>query len=405
MNSRGVIFLSHANVDKAYVDPVKTLLDSANVFFDVSSIEAGEDTIQAMRRGISDAAVFVLFHSPATETVWVRFEQELAQFESARDRRVRILVCTLPGGSYRTLPDWMQRFMTAPADFTASDTARTIQHLHSESLRQTHPEIAVAYYGREELLRQVSLDVLTAPAKAGVALNTLVFSGLQGMGRSTLATQVIQEAFRGMRPAGPTFDLPMAAGSADWHLRFIEDLRGGLSNADKAAQREAFEALSPKQQAVTLVASLQHWAGLNQVVTVKTRWGLRDRGDRLHLWLEALLEELGKKPTIKLIMLSERRLPATELAIFPHVRQYALEELSSSAIQYILTKRIEGRFLDMNRLPSISERIHGHPATANYVAYLVNGGRSLDSLNLAPDPIYVFQSKVLNALFGGQRSV
>ena len=50
-------------------------------------------------------------------------------------------------------------------------------------------------------------------------------------------------------------------------------------------------------------------------------------------------------------------------------------------------------------MPAIAEKIHGHPATANYTAYLVNGGRSMESLVLAPDPVLAFQDRVLANIF------
>lgn len=68
---RGNVFLSHASGDKAFVDRVLHGLDRATTFYDTHTIQPGQATIDAMKSGVSHAAVFVLFHSAASQSEWV----------------------------------------------------------------------------------------------------------------------------------------------------------------------------------------------------------------------------------------------------------------------------------------------------------------------------------------------
>lgn len=289
--------------------------------------------------------------------------------------------------------------MTTTADFQPNDMVRSIQYLYEKSLSEAHPRLVRTFPGREALKREIILSLMRSPAATGRVLSALVLTGLQGMGRGTLAAELVRDAYQGMRPAGPVFEVPAAGDAVDWHLQLFADINEGLSDATAAAQIAAFNNLSIYEQAKTLVASLRHWGRLNQVVTIRHRWGLRDKGNNLRPWLLELLRQLQSEPTIRLILISERQLPLVQVRDLGNIQQFALQELDSQTIQFILTERIDPRYLDAQRLPAIAERIGGHPATANYATYLVNGGRSIESLVLVSDPVSAFQDKVLGDLF------
>jgi tetratricopeptide (TPR) repeat protein len=179
----------------------------------------------------------------------------------------------------------------------------------------------------------------------------------------------------------------------------FSDLAGGLTSDQAEEQKLAFASLSDQEQATFLLNSLEHWATLNQVVTIRHRWGLRNKGNTLPPWFKELLIQLQTKPQVRLILISERQLPRTEVEALGNVQQFHLEELDAATIQFILTLRVVPRFLDPLRLPQIAEKINGHPATANFTAYLINSGRSMESLALAPDAVLAFQDKVLQELY------
>ncbi|PVM83747.1 toll/interleukin-1 receptor domain-containing protein [Caulobacter radicis] len=396
---QGTIFLSHSSNDKAFVERIYARLDKSNTFYDLKSIGPGEEFIDAMRDGVGNCAVFVLFHSPTNASSWVEFEKHLAEIRLITNNSAQIIVCPINGSNHETLPDWMKRFMTTTSDFSISDIVRAIKHSYDKAFSLSHPDQKRIFPGREALQREISLEVMRSAAASGKPLSAIVLTGVQGMGRGTLAAELVRSAFRGMRPGGPVFDLPDSGDAVDWHLKFYADLHDGITPETAAQQKEAFEEASPSEQAKYLLTELKHWGALNQVVTIRNRWGMRDKGNLLRPWMNNLLELLKDEPSIKLVLISERQLPKEAVDQLGNVRQFSVEELDIESIEYILSDRINPRYLDAQKLPLLASTAHGHPATANYVAYLINSGRSMESLSSAPEPIAAFQDRVLGSIF------
>lgn len=392
----GQIFLSHASEDKPFVEKVYARLDVSSAFYDIRSIEPGQATLDAMEQGVRNSSIFVLFHSRHSEKAWVNFEKGLARLNVIENSHAKILVCPIDGESYKTLPAWMQRYMTTTPQYRVNDIARTILYLQDQSIAEKGKEVFV---GREDLSRRVELDILSAPTQVGAPIQHLLLTGIPGMGRSAVAKVIIRDSFSAMRPAGPFFDLPDMADAVDIHLRLKEDLDGAMSKEKIERQIVAFQALETDKQALTILKSLSHWAELNQVVVLRTRWGLRDRARNLKPWLSSLFRQSSQVRNLRIIYVSERRLPAEVLADLRNVQQYEIGELSEQNIQYILSKKTDSRYFNIEAASAISKKVRGHPATAHHVAFLTNSGMSFDSMNLNPEPIYAFQDKTLEAIF------
>ncbi|WP_246091682.1 toll/interleukin-1 receptor domain-containing protein [Aliirhizobium smilacinae] len=398
MVAAGRIFLSHASEDKDFVQKVYGRLDASSVFYDTKTIAPGQATLNAMEKSVGESSVFVLFHSSHSEKPWVDFEKDQARIHKILDSRTKILVCPIGGASHSSLPDWMKRYWTTTADYKVNDIVRAIIHLQDQTLIDAGVPKEI-FVGREDLTRGIELDILSAPTQVGTPLQHLILAGIPGMGRTSVARSVVNTSFSGMRPAGPVFDLPDMAEAADIHLRLMEDLDGALSKQEIERQLSAFQRLGPEEQASMVLRSLSHWAKLNQVVVLRTRWGLRDRSRNLKPWLEALFRLSTEVRNLRLVYISERKLPAEILAHVKSARQYEVTDLSEQNIQYILSKKTNSRYFDMDSAVAISKKIRGHPATAHHVAFLTNSGLSLNSMDLNPEPIYAFQDKTLDAIF------
>ncbi|MBI1407187.1 MAG: TIR domain-containing protein [Caulobacter sp.] len=395
---RGTIFLSHASTDKTQVELVLKRLDQSKVFYDTLSINPGTVSLEQMKSGISRASVFVAFHSPNSHTDWVRFEQTLAEVQQIHDAAMKVVVYPIKGSTHSSLPEWMKKYWCVPASFTPSDAARTIEHQYQLAIDHYEPEARKSFPGREALLRRAALEIRKAPAETGKPVNFVIISGVQGMGRTTFTRQLVDNAFKSMQAAGPVFELADNASAVDWHLAFLQDIRGALTPDEISKQISAFDELSDEDKAKTILAHLAHWGETNQPVVIKSRWGLRDRSKDVSPWLKKVFDAAATHPGLRVVLVSERRFSPEALIGHDNVKQYHLEELDSDTVESILTDRIHERFLRPEQLPRIAGKIHGHPATANYVGYLVNGGKSLDSLLAYPDVIETFQAQILRQL-------
>lgn len=397
MNVPGKIFLSHASSDKDFVAEVYRRLDASNTFYDIKSVYPGQPFIDAMKSGTTGSNVFVLFHSPNTVKTWVEYEKDLAELNHAT-KRGRVLVVPLGGETYHTLPDWMKGFMTCTEDFSVSDIVRQILFLQSEILKETSQKDKV-FIGREDLCRAIHLQAMKNLQETGISLQHIVLSGLPGMGRSTVAEAVALKTLSSMRPAGPVFDLPDMAEAVDLYLAMYQDQRGILTKEEVEKQISAFERLRSEEMADYVFKLSKHWANLNQPITIKTRWGLRDRTRQIKPWLAKFIRASEATPSLRVFYVTERRFP-DEVAL--HVRnlaQFHVDQLSDLDIQYILGELIDPRYYDAGKSETLARNIYGHPATAIYAARLVRQGKNFDTINENPEPIFSFQDKVLGAIF------
>ena len=392
-DARGTIFLSHSSKDKNFVEQVYKQLDSAVTFYDIKTIEPGESSVKAMESGVATTSTFVLFHSPDSDTQWVRFETELARIAKIKFPDLSVLAVPIKGTTHASLPDWMKSFMTTTEAYTVSDVARTILRLQSALLDKK------LVIGREELLRRIALDIRKALPVRGTPIQHVMLSGLPGMGRSTLAADIISNAMPATRIGGPVFDLPDMAEGVDVYLRLKQDLDGEMSKEEVAHQIKSFNSLSEGDQGAFILKQLTHWAEINQVVILKSRWGFRDRFRTIKPWLKQVFSGSPSYPALRVIYISERSLPDEEVGLFHGILQHKVEALSKEDIEYLLSKLIDARLFEPNLCDAVAGLVLGHPATAHHVAYLVNNGRSFDTIRANPEPIYAFQNRMLDAIF------
>lgn len=396
----GCIFLSHASADKWLVEQVYGKLDSSSTFYDIKTVCPGESFIDAMKAGIKGKNVFVLFHSRHTEGTWVDYEKNLAEINHASDT-ARLLVVPVGDESYRTLPSWMQGYMTCPGDFTPSDIARQILHLQN-SLISKNSTVVNTLVGRESLLRSIHLKSANSFQKTGIPLQHIILAGLAGMGRTSIAKSVLQTSLKNMRRAGPIFDLPDMADAVDFYLAMRQDMFGIASKSEVEDQIAFFQSMEPEKQAAAVLELCKHWSGNNQPILVKTKFGLRDRDRDIKVWLKHFFNLSESFPALRIIYVSERRLPDDSAIEVKNVGQFRVDELNDEDIQYILSELVEARYYDAGRAEQLSQKIHGHPATAHYVSELVNSGRTIDSLNENSDPINAFQERIVGAILSSE---
>ncbi len=405
----GCIFLSHASADKGFVEKVYDKLDSSSTFYDIKTVNPGQSFIDAMKSGVNGKNVFVLFHSPNTLNTWVEYEKSLAELNHASET-AELLVVPMGGETYRTLPTWMQGYMTCPNDFTPSDIVRQILHLQGALIKRGAPE-SEALVGREDLLRSIHLRSVKNIQATGTPLQHIILAGFSGMGRTSIARSILAKSLKSMRPAGPVFDLPDMADAVDFYLAMRQDIFGTSDKKNIDAQIQFFNELQPKDQAMAVLELCKHWSGNNQPIILKTRFGLRDRHREIKEWLKEFFALSRAVPALRIIYVSERRLPDDAAIGVPNVSQFKVDELADQDIQYILSDLVEPRYYDARRAEQLAQKIHGHPATAHYVSELVNLGRTIDSLNENSDPILAFQERIVGAILssdavnGNQRKI
>ena len=396
---RNLIFLSHWSGNAKFVRDVFARLDPARAFLDVRSFEPGKNNLEEMKKAIEEAAVFVFVISPDTpEECLAFFESARAEFEKARRRELQILVWPIKGSTYRDCPAWMQDYFVIPSDFTNSDIARQINHsvkANQESGGNLLPEL---YEGRENLERKILLDANSRAVANGLTISTVILTGLPGMGRATLARHLVPRLFPAMRDVIPEFELLDAADAVDIYIALLSDIEGRMP-IERMGQLVGSFPSEPNKQAELIAACLKHWGEIRQTVIIKVRWSLRGAGREIQPWFASLLVELSKQPDIATIFISGRKLTPESVSNFRSTALHEVPELDAETATYIISKLVNREQFNPTLTRRLAELSMGHPDTAHHIAFLINKGRSPETLFANPSLVFSFQDRVLEDVF------
>lgn len=399
MAGQGLVFLSHWSGDKSKVQELYKVLDQSRAFLDVKSMNAGNDNLEEMQAAVTEASVFVFIISPQVpKNCFSFFEADCARYTKIRDKDLQVLVWPINGASFHDAPEWMRKYFAVPREYSVADVGREIQRLVLDFLRSKNLVSPEHYYGREDEERRTIIDINSSTAKSGKAVNAIFVSGFPGLGRRTFASHLLKNQYPALRQSVAKFDLPDSAEAIDLYLAIVADLSNGLSLARIADLRQAFPT-APARQAELIYSGLLHWLDLKLPVIVQMRWGLLDGSGNVSQWCAELLKllDVGGAGGI-LVLVSGRRPRPENLITFRNVVGVQLRALDDVSINYILSKLILPEMYNPALIEGLTALIGGHPDTAHQVAYLVNQGRSIDTILTNRSLIYSFKDKIIEDL-------
>ena len=104
-------FLSHSTKDKPLVEEVAVHLGRQFCLYDKFSFDSGEEFGSAIKRCLSESAVFVLFASRnSNSSTWVKFEIEEALEHKVRETIQKSLVYIIDDDfQLDEIPEWLRK--------------------------------------------------------------------------------------------------------------------------------------------------------------------------------------------------------------------------------------------------------------------------------------------------------
>ncbi|MEM7041936.1 MAG: toll/interleukin-1 receptor domain-containing protein [Pseudomonadota bacterium] len=122
-------FLSHSSADKHLVKQVADFLRRARVWFDEMHIETAADLRTALRKGIRETDLFVLFASEnSLRSEWVNWEVAIAERQFLAGKIEKIAAFVIDDKvTHKDLPEIFQN--------TRIDNSRSPKHIASEIQR------------------------------------------------------------------------------------------------------------------------------------------------------------------------------------------------------------------------------------------------------------------------------
>ena len=393
----GLIFLCHSSDDKPFVEQVLEHIPKSHVFYDTHALDPGASTLDSIEAAVLSADVFVLFLSKeSANRDWVKFEIGLAKAQKIKQTNLQVIVVPIGGATTLDAPTWMQSYFCVQPQYTIQDISRSIRTALVEVLQTSGILRPPLFEGRESFCNSVVVECLTRANRIGSPVNFLVFAGINQMGRTTAATNLISRIYPASRKGGPILDLAPFADALDLFLALRGQIDRKLDNDSIRTTIAKFNALSPLEQSKTIFANLRHFGAINQIVTVRSAFGLRERTTRPKEWVLHLMDLMRHDDVAKMIWISERLLPPEQLTDQLNVAQFTVPELDEQSIFIILNTLLGAGAANAKALQNLARQVTGHIGTVYHVVSLIESGqRTPETIN---DVILSFQETIVRTL-------
>lgn len=328
------VFLSLSGHDSDFVSRVHKSLPDGLAYYYPKSFENGENLIEAMESRVNKSSIFVLFASRASvSSVWVKFEIDRARIAKIKSKEMRILVFPTESGiAARDLPNWMTEYWIGGAGSSPRDIARYIRNILTGSFFEALHSSQV--FGRGGLVDQVCNQYLTATVTNKVKPNVLIFGGYEGIGRRTVAKEVLKRTNPALPEViyGPEFSLPQFADLEDIYRSLRQEIDDSLSIEMLSAESDTFRSLSQQEQVKEVSRCLSYFGKLNQAVWLITGNGIFEDRGTLKGWVPQLFDAAAGLPEVRLCVISNRLIHEAEARPFPNVFQISVGNISDSDI-------------------------------------------------------------------------
>jgi hypothetical protein len=393
------VFLSHSSKDRLFVQQVYDRLPAGIAHFYQRTFDNGEYLIKAMEERIEQSAIFALFASRASViSDWVNFEIDRARIQQIKNKKFRLLVFIIDRSlDHAELPSWMSEYWIPNCGYSSRDVSR---YLRSLLLFQgVLDSRVVTPYGRGGLIdltvRRWSESILINNRSP----NVLIFSGVNGIGRRTVARMFLEKAlpnsYRGLL-AGPEFELPHFADLDDIFRAVSQELDSAFSVEKFSEDLVLFRQMDVEQRVHEILSKMSHFFELGQSVILVSDFAIFEDRGTLKTWAPLLFSEMARLTGGALIMVNARQIHPNELKLHPNVLQFNVPELHNEDIKAIIIAILSESGKKV-ALPSddVIRAIGGHPAVAKMAGslFVQLGSRILDD---DPTLLHPVQDEVIS---------
>lgn len=357
-------FLAHSSTDKSYVDIVAHKLSRARVVYDVNNFLPGQDFREAIREGLGQSALFVLFASAESlKSTWVRFEMTEAETRHLSGKLNAVLVFIIDKATtVADLPEWMRRgrvsIQTRP-----TQASRIIL---SQLIHETGAEQEPLFFGRESLLQEMATRLV--PSSGERVPQVVVASGLDGVGRRSVVRRSLRDNLS--LDLGPVIGLQETDGLDRLYLSLLAETMEMDSRKELSEAIAKFRGANASERAC-LVSNEISTIGLDNVATVIVDEGaLTDPDGVYRSEIKAVFETLGDDNREPYLALIQRRKPFLDGNSFGKCR---IASFSVPPIDLDSTKRLLSRSFKVaglsapnsDQLNELGPYLGGYPPAVN----------------------------------------
>jgi tetratricopeptide (TPR) repeat protein len=375
-------FLSHSSLDKPLVERVAQKLHSARVLIDRKNFQPGKRLADQIVECLEHSSLFVLFASKSSlASEWVQFEISEAERQAIANRLPSILVVLIdPEIKAEDLPEWMRETLATRQRRTPAIVRAILSRLIELSAVALRP----LFFGRETDLSDIAEKVI--PTDGSRPPQVLVFSGLLGVGRRTLAKRAITDQL--FQQIGPTISLGEHLGADALYLRLVEENRDSINRSQLAKAVGKYVSMSHSERARATLAELETLAEENVVPLVTFSTAPLDEQGRFYPELRELFAAMGESPREPYIICVQSRRPAVGEREFGEARlaEFSVQPIDPSSSRKLLIQRLRMAKIAFNedQVTRLLPFVEGYPPAIDFgVEYASRYG--IDALVSSPN--------------------
>jgi tetratricopeptide (TPR) repeat protein len=361
-------FLSHSSEDKPYVDIVARRLSRSRVVYDRQNFEPGADFRDSIRRGLDASSIFVLFASARSlSSTWVKFEIDEAETLRIAGKLKSVLVVVIDRSVKSSdLPPWMQKGLFCP-QARPSQAARLIL---SKLMQLEGADQQPLFVGREELLKEVAGQV--SPPSGLPAPQVLVFSGLEGVGRRSVARRALKDNLS--LNFGPVLLLEETDDLDKLYIQLLEDANAFTTRDEYKKAIETFRTASASDQARLVAKEIDGIAKDNAALVIVDQGALIEESGMFTDKVSAVFKEVVASTSEPyLVVVQRRRPPIAQTSGRSRIVSFAVPPLTLDATRRLLVQTLKsamGKTPDEKTAQELTHYLDGYPPAVQLaVAY------------------------------------
>lgn len=375
-------FLSHSSKNKNFVKQIFDDLGSALAEFDQATFSAGQFNFDTITEALARADLFVIFATPESlASGYVEIETKLA-LEALARKNIRAILPVCINLPPTELPDNL-RVISAALKIQNPHIAAG--RIRTELIKLDIKENPAQrpFIGRDEIKQKI-IHRLSDPERDTPA--AIALSGVDGVGRRTLARKVLQDVYPFMNFTIPTITMPIGAGLADLY-RDLVNFEANFSKQEYFEKISHFDELDSDKKLSTIANAIESVSQQRQFLFFLDEGGILNDDGSFTNEIASLCHFLARKrlphPPICFILF---RTPPAATLVGNHIEHFKVGPLAASAVRQLISLSVKHKdpSVSSTTVERLVELVDGHPYNIEFVLRLLE---NVSLVNLLKDPV------------------
>lgn len=356
-------FLSHSSQDKAFVTQVFNHLGAAQANLDSETFEKARFNIEATEAALADSALFVQFLSDdSLDSAYVSHETLMALEKLSAGKLRRIMLICIDDVSFDRIDQRLRDINIVMQISSVGACVRRIQaELLDMSINSAHSQ--EIFVGREVESKNLR-KALTRASNESPAI--IALSGIDGVGRRTLARRVFRELLPPFSRFAPI--LVYKNQGIDDLFRSLVKLRGRATIRQAASELVTFSEADHQSQTAIVHREIEHILNEDETLLLIDYGGLMDDEGNYHSYIIDAFEPFYKNPRPCAVFVQRRMPPFSKRKGLDFYHFERVPPLSSDETRDLLAARLrsEGVIFTSEQIERLSEAVVQHPINVDF---------------------------------------